>query len=402
MTTLFCVENNRDPYHMPGVIWAEGTTNDECGVWWISMNRRQFLASMAGTAGFISLTQGIGGHQTNTQPEKYPVSCSTPDDFNTTISGNGTTYSEEGEFSVGPANGPWGDRNVRLINDITYHETPQGSVKLDLYLPWTNEWNPGMVYIHGGGWISGDKDGRPDSLGLMEKYAIRMATHGYVGANINYRLSTAVDFPKMTQDVNAAIKWLRQNAHTYNIDSEQIGVLGASAGGHLAALAGVTDDNPTFQPSGYPADISSDVQAVVSHYGFYDWRTQRDPFFPRKYFGSHPEEVPKKAKAASPITHVSSDDPPHFLTHGAADGTIPVSQAIRYRNALKAAGVPVRAWFLMRGGHGATNQPPFLTKSMKKTKKFLRSEMPLRELRDEKGEGERMYNSCEEIFNATN
>jgi acetyl esterase/lipase len=371
------------------------------------MNRRQFLASTAGVVGFVPLAQGMGDRQTNPQPEnnesstgKYPVSCSTPEDFNTTASSNGTTYSEKGEFSVGPADGPWGDRNVKLIDNITYHETPHGSLKLDLYLPWTDEWSPGMVYIHGGGWISGDKDGT--GLGTMEQYAIRMATHGYVGANINYRLSTAVDFPKMTQDVNAAIKWLRQNAQKYNIDSEQIGVLGGSAGGHLAALAGVTDDNSRFQPSGYPADISSDVQAVVSHYGFYDWRTQRDPFFPRKYLGSHPEEVPKIAKAASPITHINSDDPPHFLTHGVADGTIPVSQAIKYRNALKAASVPVRAWFLMKGGHGATNEPPFLATSMKKTRKFLQSEMPLRELRDKKEEGGRMYNSCKEIMNAMN
>lgn len=349
------------------------------------MNRRQFLSTI-GAVGLAPFALDMQNQRDDDDDGDYRVSCSTPADFNTTIQ-------DDEDFSVGnPESKPWGDRNVKVIRDITYHETPQGPQKLDLYLPWTHEWNPGMVYIHGGAWMFGSKGG------VTAEYAVRMATLGYVGVDINYRLSSSVDFPAPVNDVNAAIKWLRKHANEYNIDTKQIGTLGNSAGGHLAALAGVTDDTPKFEPSGYPSDLSSDVQAVVSHYGFYDFTAQRDPVFPAALLGSEPDEIPEVAKAASPITHVSSDDPPHFLTHGIDDGTIPVTQAIRYRNTLKETGIPVWAWFLAEGEHGATNEPPFRATAMKKTQEFLQHYMPIRNLRDEKGDGGRMYDSCGEVL----
>ena len=119
---------------------------------------------------------------------------------------------------------------------------------------------PAIVYLHGGGWSGGDK-------GQFEPQATHMATKGFVGATIQYRLVPEATFPAPVEDTKAAVRWLRANASTYRIDTDGIGVAGYSAGGHLAAMLGTTPHIAEFEGDGGNPGFSSRVQAVAAFAG---------------------------------------------------------------------------------------------------------------------------------------
>lgn len=121
---------------------------------------------------------------------------------------------------------------VRALKDIAYVPEGHARQKLDLYLPAAepNAPLPLIVWVHGGAWQAGSKEGCP-AVGFVGK--------GYAVASINYRLSRHAIFPAQIQDCQAAIRWLRVHADEYRIDPNRFGVWGASAGGHLVALLGV-------------------------------------------------------------------------------------------------------------------------------------------------------------------
>ena len=132
------------------------------------------------------------------------------------------------------------------------------SLKFDLHRP-DSEKPPLLVYVHGGAWRAGSREDVP-IIGLLD--------HGFAIASVDYRLSTQARFPSQIHDIKAAIRFLRAKADELRIDTRRIAILGSSAGGHLAALVGVTNGHAELEGKvGDHLDQSSRVDAVVSFYG---------------------------------------------------------------------------------------------------------------------------------------
>src|SRR5713101_8014594 len=148
---------------------------------------------------------------------------------------------------------------VKALRDLEYVKGGHERQKLDLYLPEKSDGPlPLIVWIHGGGWIGGNKENPP---------GLEFLNRGYALASINYRLSQHAKFPAQIEDCKAALRWLRANAKTYNLDPDRIGVWGESAGGHLVALLGTTGDVKELEGEEGNPQQSSEVQAVVDWFG---------------------------------------------------------------------------------------------------------------------------------------
>ena len=149
---------------------------------------------------------------------------------------------------------------VQAHRDLAYVADGHERHKLDLFVPEKADGPlPLIIWVHGGGWQNGSKDGCPP---LRGGYAGR----GYAVASINYRLSQHAPFPAQIEDCKAATRWLRAHAREYNLDPNRFGVWGSSAGGHLVALLGTSGDVKAFEV-GANLDQSSRVQAVCDYYG---------------------------------------------------------------------------------------------------------------------------------------
>ena len=208
--------------------------------------------------------------------------------------------------------------------------------KLDLYAPKGLEKNvPGLIFIHGGGWKGGKRED-------YHYYGVRFAEQGYVVATISYRLRNVALFPAAVEDAKCAVRWLRHHAGKYHVDPNHIAVAGGSAGGHLSMMVGYSTDVSNLEGSGGNNDQSSRVQAVVNLYGPVDLTTPyaRSHNLITNFIGKSYDEVPDVYRNASPLTYVSSDDPPTLTFHGTLDDLVPISQADALDAKLKEQGVP--------------------------------------------------------------
>ncbi|MBL8793232.1 MAG: alpha/beta hydrolase [Planctomycetia bacterium] len=227
------------------------------------------------------------------------------------------------------------DPDVKIEHDLAYLGE-QRAEKLDLYLPARvekNERRPGIVIIHGGGWTGGTKRGaREQNIGTT------LAKHGYVCISIDYVLAAKdkPTWPRNLHDCKTAVRWLRANADKYQVDPEHIGVIGGSAGGHLALMVGLPTPEAGLEPKEPYGQFSSKVQAVVDLYGPADLvqRGKDHVMLPGTFAGQ-----PELYKQASPITYARKGNPPVLIVHGTKDATVPVEQSKLMADALKAAGV---------------------------------------------------------------
>lgn len=247
----------------------------------------------------------------------------------------------------GPAPRPGNKSLLKKASTYTTHNNLRYSsasprLLLNLFTPDNGvEAAPLIIYVHGGGWLSGSKD--EDCFPHM----FDMMKQGFAVACINYRLSKEAKFPAQIEDTKAAVRWLRANAPKYKLFDKRIGIWGASAGGHLAALAGTSNGVSGFDKGENPS-YSSAVQAVVDMCGPTDLvkfvetpgftGDSRNAFI-ATYLGYDPKSNPNKAKAANPITYIDKNDPPFLIYHGAEDDTVPASQSQLLHDALKGAGV---------------------------------------------------------------
>lgn len=223
---------------------------------------------------------------------------------------------------------------------------------LDIYLPQgAGGPRPAVIWIHGGGWRSGSRAGGAERAPLLLERGIALVA-------IEYRWSSDAIFPAQIHDCKAAVRWLRANAAAYNIDPDRIGVWGASSGGHLAALMGTAGDVPEAEGTvGGNLDYSSRVAAVADYYGHTDFFTIEPPHSACNSSESRllgacllmiqqnsddPEmaDAVARARLASPVAHVSPDDPPFTIIHGGDDTTVSPEQSRLLHAALEAAGVP--------------------------------------------------------------
>lgn len=194
---------------------------------------------------------------------------------------------------------------------------------LDLYRQESGPARPLVIYVHGGGWMGGTSRNAAAFVNFPAVLA-DLASRGYVVASLNYRLGGEARFPAATQDVDAAIRWLKSRASDFGIDKSRVAIWGGSAGGQLAAL-GAVDCTPAA--AGAESDC---VQAAAIWYGVFHVPALANGGPP--YLSGH-------AVAASATTFVDARDPPFLLLHGNADRTVPVEQSRIMAARLKAAGV---------------------------------------------------------------
>jgi len=232
------------------------------------------------------------------------------------------------------------------IRDVTYYTMDGVDLKMDVYLPYSvgDAHRPLIVCVHGGGWIMGDKK---EDAGISD--VPELLSRGYVVASINYRLAPRGKFPAQIEDVKCAVRSLRANAATYHIDTDNIGALGSSAGGHLVSLLGVTNRSIGFDTGQY-LEESSRVQAVVDYFGPSDL-TATDFVTGRCLALTPMFGLGNVFKWASPVTYVSRDAPPFLIVHGDRDSVVPLSQSQRLYDSLTAAGVPATLVVVKNAAH---------------------------------------------------
>jgi len=225
--------------------------------------------------------------------------------------------------------------NVEEILNIEYGAGGERKLQLDLYLPKGRaKVTPAIIFIHGGAWKSGKRSD-------MKFYCVKFAEKGYVTATITYRLMGEASFPAAVHDVKCAVRWLRANAARYQVDQEHIAVSGNSAGGHLSMMIGYSDD-PALEGTGGNNAVSSRICAVVNFYGPTDLTTDfaKEQELVKEFVGGKTfAEAPDAYKLASPLFHLTKDDPPTLIFHGTIDSTVPIVQADKLADKLKELGI---------------------------------------------------------------
>ena len=185
---------------------------------------------------------------------------------------------------------------------------------------------PVLVQVHGGGWITGDKEGQAYPL------LAHLVERGWVCVSVTYRLSPRSGWPDHIVDVKRALAWVKANIADHGGDPDWVAITGGSAGGHLCSLAALTPNDPQFQPGFEDCDTS--VRAGVPFYGVYDWTnrdgTGRDDLLEvlEKWVVKKPfAEARDIYEQASSMTHVSGEAVPLMFLHGSNDSLVPVEQA---------------------------------------------------------------------------
>lgn len=226
-------------------------------------------------------------------------------------------------------------RDVRRERGRLFAEVDGTRLRLDIYRPAGGAAgggaergpSPAVIQVHGGGWLSGSR--YEQGIPLLN----HLAAIGWVGFNIDYRLSPQATWPDQITDVKRAIAWVRDNAAELGIDPEMIAITGGSAGGHLTALAGLTENDPAFQPGFESADTS--VAAAVPFYGVYDLTDSAGIYYPQMRSWVFEKIVVKAGfeqaeqvyRDASPYWQVHSGAPPFLVIHGERDTLVPVADA---------------------------------------------------------------------------
>ncbi|MEZ6122319.1 MAG: alpha/beta hydrolase [Planctomycetaceae bacterium] len=265
-------------------------------------------------------------------------------------------------LSVGWAESPNVLAGVTEHADVAFADVDGHTLLLDLFVPDADGDSEGqkikpplLVWIHGGGWRSGNRKNAPLKP---------LTEHGYAVASISYRLTDRALFPAQIHDCKAAVRWLRANADQYGYDPSRIAVGGSSAGGHLALLLAVSANVPELEGDvGGNCDQSSAVQAVVDFYGPSDFelrgKTQPDRAYTTKA-GSFAllgglrdgKITPEAERFASPSTYVSSNDPPLLIFHGTKDQKVLLDQSERMVSLYRQSGISVRLITIEGAGHG--------------------------------------------------
>jgi acetyl esterase/lipase len=226
-------------------------------------------------------------------------------------------------------------------------------LQLDLHVPEGEGPFPVVLWIHGGGWQEGSRVWMPDTVepfGFHE----RLLARGYAVADVDYRLSGEAPYPAQLLDVQSAIRWLRHHSSSLRLDARRFATLGESAGGHLAAMAGLAGGMVTAAghvgaagghdaAAGLADDGDTSIQAVVNWYGATDLLDVRDDegrfISPAMLLGGPIAGRRDFAAWASPLHHVHPAAPPFLNMHGTADDVVPFEQSVRLAEALRAQGV---------------------------------------------------------------
>jgi acetyl esterase/lipase len=264
---------------------------------------------------------------------------------------------------------------VELKPDIVYARYGAREMHVDLYLPKQSAGlRPAVVYIHGGGWRGGNKR-------AFSRHAAHMATLGFAGAAIEYRLSGEAKYPAAIHDSKAAVRWLRAHAAEYRIDPNRIGAAGGSAGGHLVGLLGTTNQIKEFEGAGGNSNFSSQVRAVaafnpaVDFVSFGKGASGNASNAVYEFLGATYAHQPNLWAQAAPITHVNQNSAVFLFLHGTGDTVVPYQQSVDMMNKLKTAGIRAEIFSAPEAGHGFFNRPPWFQPALKRMEEFFIREL---------------------------
>jgi len=234
---------------------------------------------------------------------------------------------------------------MKELLDITYRETGEYALRLDIFLPDSAKKPPLIFWIHGGAWMMGDRKwcGMKDQI-----------ERGYAVASVDYRLSTTAPFPACIEDCKHALAFLRANADRFPVDLSRVCVAGDSAGGHLASLMGVTAGHSDWEPEG--ADCS--VQAVIDFFGPTSLKREpgasQDNTVVDTLLGASILSAKglMAAAQANPVNYVNGTEPPFLIVHGDEDDVVSIEQSYMLRNELEKYGRKAAMHTVFGGGHG--------------------------------------------------
>lgn len=256
------------------------------------------------------------------------------------------------------------------VKDIVYAEVGNRNLLLDIYIPPSNSAPYLIVWVHGGAWHSGSKESPPLSF----------VASGYALASIDYRLSVEARFPAQIHDIKAAIRYLRANASKYGYRADKIVIAGSSAGGHLAALTGVTNGDPALEGTvGQFTQSSSSIQAILDYFGPTNFTTIMKQSTPHGVsvrgpalallLGQTVDNALEMAKKASPVLQVDANDPPLLIFHGDQDIQVPINQSHELVGAYKENDLKVQLEVVHGAGH--SEKPYFDPEYQRIAEKFL-------------------------------
>jgi acetyl esterase/lipase len=254
---------------------------------------------------------------------------------------------------------------VRHYAGAVYAAVPgYRALELDLWVPDAERPAPLTVWVHGGAWMSGNRRSLPPGLRPDQLFDELLAA-GLAVATIEYRHAREASFPAQLHDAKAAVRWLRHHADRLGLDPARVGIGGESAGGHLAALVGLTADRPDLEGEVGVAGPSSAVDVVLDWYGVACAETMPEFDLPPDVAArlSPADRVPPlevlldgaddaARGAVSPVAHVRPGAPPFLLLHGTADPVVPYAQSELLAEALTAVGVDVQLVPVPDAGHG--------------------------------------------------
>ena len=260
--------------------------------------------------------------------------------------------------------------NKKDLKDIIYAEVGERKLLLDLYMPASTQKPFLIVWIHGGAWHSGSKNDPPQSF----------VESGFALASIDYRLSVDAPFPAQIHDIKAAIRFLRANAEKHGYRADKIVIAGSSAGGHLATLVGLSNNDPELEGSlGTSTKTSSSIQAVLDYYGPTNLMTIMKQSTPHGVavrgpaiallLGRPLDNAEELARKASPVFQVDVNDPPLLIFHGDQDIQVPINQSHELVGAYQKINLQVQLEVVYGAGH--SNSPYFETKYQTISKNFL-------------------------------
>ncbi|MFD0989904.1 alpha/beta hydrolase fold domain-containing protein [Mariniflexile jejuense] len=231
--------------------------------------------------------------------------------------------------------------------DVVYTQVNNWKGYMDIFTnPNAKTPTPIVINIHGGGWKSGQKESQ---TGLETFFS-----NGYAVANVSYRLVDVAPAPAAIQDVRCALLYIYRNAKKLNIDTNKIVIMGGSAGGHLALMAGLLADNNSFD-SNCPNSENIKVAAIIDKYGVTDLTPLAYRNSPRDWLGLNNIDA-EFVKKVSPINYISQNSPPIFIAHGDADPVVPYKQSLILYKRLKVYKVKTRLLTIKKGRHGNFTQ----------------------------------------------
>ena len=277
----------------------------------------------------------------------------------------------------------------RVKRDVPFGMVSGGALLMDVYRP-VQPNGFGIVHITGSGWHSPLAANAPQQKASrqVDIFGLPLVKAGYTVFALNHRTAPLNKYPAQLEDVERAVRFVRHHADRWGIDPERIGGLGGSSGGHLTLMLGLRDSAGNRNDPDPVNRESSRLQAIVPwapptdlvlRNGRYGYGTFAS-LFGMRLMSRDPETSPqfKAVREASPVHHVSGDDPPTLLIHGDADSVVPIEHAELLAGSLRQSGVTVELLVVPGGGHGASfpgktpDAPDYVVAAVKWFDRYLR------------------------------